>query len=199
MPARPMTIDLTDKVVLVTGASRGIGAAVAARCGEAGATVAVHYGASKTEAEALAKSLPRAAAFQANLAHPEAPNELFEAVLQRYGRVDVLVNNAGVSPAAPLDASDETWLDVWTQTIDVNLRAAALLARAAVRHWLDRDEGGRLVTVASRASFRGDTADFIPYAASKAGLIGLTRSIARAFGKQGIVAFDVAPGFTRTD
>jgi NAD(P)-dependent dehydrogenase (short-subunit alcohol dehydrogenase family) len=115
-----------------------------------------------------------------------------------FGRVDVLVNNAGVAIGSPLQSSDIRWADDWDTTLAVNLRASALLSRAAVSHF-QRNGGGRIVTVASRAAFRGDAPDYLAYAASKAGQVALTRSIARAFGQDGITAFVVAPGFTRTE
>jgi NAD(P)-dependent dehydrogenase (short-subunit alcohol dehydrogenase family) len=112
--------------------------------------------------------------------------------------VDVLVNNAGVAYSAPLDADDDAWLDAWHRTQQVNLAAPAQLCRDAVRHF-QQHGGGRIVNVSSRAAFRGDTPEYLAYAASKGGMVALTRSLARAFGKDNIVAFDVAPGFTRTD
>lgn len=194
-----MTIDLTGRVMLVTGASRGIGEAIARHAAAAGAAVAVHYHRQAAAAEALAARIGGGAqAFGADLAQPAACAALWEAVLAHYGHVDVLVNNAGVAVPAPLDGPDEAWLHAFDQTLAVNLRAAELLSRHALRHFRRRG-GGRIVSIASRAAFRGDTADYMAYAASKGGMVALTRSIARAFGKDGVAAFVVAPGFTRTD
>lgn len=194
-----MRIDLTGKAVLVTGASRGIGAAIARAMAGAGARVAVHYGRGREPAEALAAALGGGAqAFGADLADAQACSDLWSDVQGRFGRVDVLVNNAGVAIGSPLDASDIQWADDWDATLAVNLRASALLSRAAVAHF-QANGGGRIVTIASRAAFRGDAPDYLAYAASKAGQVALTRSIARAFGKDGITAFVVAPGFTRTE
>ncbi len=192
-----MTIDLSGKVVLVTGASRGIGNAVARSAAESGARVAIHYNRSAAEAEELAESLPGSGVFRADLAEMGAVRKLFGEVVEAFGAVDVLVNNAGV--AFGIEASDTTarWETVWDTTMNVNLKAAALLSRLAIEHFLERD-GGRIVTVTSRAAFRGDTPDYMAYAASKGGLVSLTRSIARGFGKRGVKAFLVAPGFTRT-
>ena len=194
-----MIIDLTDRTVLVTGASRGIGAAAATALATAGARVAVHCGRDLERAQALAGRLGRGAeAFQADLADAPACQALWDGVVRRFGRVDVLVNNAGVAVGAPLEGEDAAWRVAWERTMAVNLRAVGLLCRAAVGHF--RAHGsGRIVNVSSRAAFRGDTADYLAYAASKGGVVALTRSIARAFGKEGIMAFDVAPGFTRTE
>jgi 3-oxoacyl-[acyl-carrier protein] reductase len=198
----PLSIDLTGQHVLVTGASRGIGRAVATTLADAGATVGVHYGVSRGAAEELASSIG-GHPFRADLGDPAAVRRLFTEALDTFGRLDGLVNNAGVAIHAPLDAPDEEWTTAWDHTMAVNLRAAGQLCRAAVRHFAERAEegriAGRIVNVASRAAFRGDTPDYLAYAASKAGLVALTRSIARGCGRQGVVAFTVAPGFTRTE
>ena len=194
-----MHIDLTSKTVLVTGGSRGIGAAAVRAFAQAGARVAVHCVRTRDVAERLAGEVGHGAqAFQADLADPAACQRLWDEVVDRYGRVDVLVNNAGVAAGAPLDGETEAWLDAWRDTMAVNLTAVGLLCRAAVRHF-QAHGGGRIITISSRAAFRGDTPDYLAYAASKGAVVALTRSIARGFGKQGIVAFDVAPGFTRTE
>lgn len=194
-----MKINLTGKTVLVTGGGRGIGAAISRRFAEAGARVAVHYGRDRGAAEAIAREIGSGAeAFGADLANPAAPARLWAEVVERFGALDVLVNNAGVAVAAPLDGGDEAWLAAWDQTLSVNLVAAASLCRAALAHFVPRG-GGRIVNIASRAAFRGDQPDYLAYAASKGGLVALTKSIARGFGKQGVTAFGVAPGFTRTE
>ncbi|HRD28902.1 MAG TPA: SDR family oxidoreductase [Caulobacter sp.] len=192
-----MHIDLTGKTVLVTGASRGIGAAIATAMAASGARVAVHYSVSETGAAAVAAECgPDARTFGADLGDPADCVALWDAVTAAYGRVDVLVNNAGV--AAPVDdPSIDHWLKVWNRTHDVNLRACALLCHLACEHF-QAEGGGRIINISSRAAFRGDQPDYIAYAASKGGMVALTRSIARGFGKAGIVAFNVAPGFTRT-
>ena len=192
-----MHIDLTGKTVLVTGASRGIGAEIARAMAGSGAKVAVHYSTSEIEAAQVAAACgPDAHIFAANIADPAACQRLWAQVVDRYGRIDVLVNNAGVATAVD-DPSIDRWLEVWNRTLDVNLRAAALLCRLATDHFA-ANGGGRIINISSRAAFRGDQPDYIAYAASKGGMVALTRSIARGFGKQNIVAFNVAPGFTRT-
>lgn len=194
-----MQIDLTGKTVLVTGASRGIGSAIARQMSEAGARVAVHFMRSRERAEALVRAIGKdAQTFGADLADPKACTRLFDEVIETFGTLDVLVNNAGVAHAIPMHAPEDEWLEKWNHTIAVNLRAAELLCRLAIRHFR-KTGGGRIINVASRAAFRGDTVEYMAYAASKGGMVALTRSIARAFGKDGIRAFVLAPGFTRTD
>ncbi|MCB0428716.1 MAG: SDR family oxidoreductase [Flavobacteriales bacterium] len=194
-----MNIDLTGKHVLLTGATRGIGEAIAKNLAASGARVSVHFLRHSKRAEQLAAELGNGAkAFQADLAHPEHCLRLFNDVLNAFGHIDVLVNNAGIAYKSPLDEDDDDWLVDWHSTIAVNLTAVGLLCKKAIEHFTVMG-GGRIINIASRASFRGDTPDYLAYAASKGGVIPLTRSIARYFGKQGIKAFNVAPGFVRTD
>jgi NAD(P)-dependent dehydrogenase (short-subunit alcohol dehydrogenase family) len=194
-----VNLNLTDQTILVTGASRGIGRAIALGLADAGATVAVHYGSSREAAEAVAEACGNdAQPIQADLAALDATDTLFGRVVDTVGPVDALVLNAGVARPAPLDADTSKWHDAWTDTMHVNLRAPELLCRHALPHFQERG-GGRIISVASRAAFRGDTPDYVSYAASKAGLVALTRSVARAYGDDGITAFTIAPGFTRTD
>jgi 3-oxoacyl-[acyl-carrier protein] reductase len=194
-----MTIDLSEQVVLVTGASRGIGRAIALQCAEAGATVAIHYARSQDAAQEVADQCGNGSVtIQADLANLETADALFGNVVEALGTVDVLINNAGVARSAPLSDSTDAWNEAWTQTMAVNLRAPELLCRHAVAHF-QGNEGGRIINIASRAAFRGDTPDYMGYAASKAGVIALTKSLARGFGGDDITAFAVAPGFTRTD
>ena len=194
-----MKLDLTNRVVLITGASRGIGEAIALRMGQAGARVALHYNHNHEKAEALASQIgPGTGVFQAELTRPEVCDTFFQQVVEQMGQVDVLVNNAGLAVHTAMDADLTEWVADWDQTHHVNLRATAVLCRAAILHFLERG-GGRIINISSRAAFRGDTAEYLAYAASKGGMVALTRTIARAYGKQGVVAFDVAPGFTRTD
>ena len=192
-----MQIDLSDAVVLVTGASRGIGRAIAEAVHDAGATVAAHYHRSQDAANSLADNRPQLHLFQADLADVSACEQLADDVLDRLDGVDVLINNAGVAVATPLDASTQAWSAAWERTLHVNLRAPELLCRRLIPHFQARG-GGRILNIASRAAFRGDTPAYMTYAASKGGLVALTRSIARGFGGDGIVAFTLAPGFTRT-
>lgn len=194
-----MQIELSNRSVLVTGASRGIGAAVARAMSAAGAKVAIHYREQRESAAALAAEIGRGAeAFQADLSKAEECESLWKAVIARFGRVDTLVNNAGVAISSPLEGATRDWLQGWETTMAVNLRAPSILSKLAIGHFMEQG-GGRIINISSRAAFRGDQPPYLAYAASKGGLVALTRSIARGFGKAGILAFNVAPGFTRTD
>lgn len=194
-----MKIDLEDKVVLVTGASRGIGAAIARHLGECGATLALHYNSGESEAAVVLKeSGGNGSVFQANLAERKTPFTLIDEVVKKFGRLDVLINNAGLVVTSPVDRDKDLWLDDWDLTMNVNLRAAASLSRAYIQHRLDIKAEGRLIHIASRAGFRGDIPEYLAYAASKGGMLALSKSIARGFGKDNIMSFAIAPGFTRT-
>jgi 3-oxoacyl-[acyl-carrier protein] reductase len=191
-----MTIDLKGRKILVTGASSGIGKAIAESLSKAGATLAVHYHSNLESATSLAlKGGKGSQVFQANLSDNEQIIRLFQDVIHAFGKIDVLVNNAGIYLYAPI--SDEEWLEKWHITMQTNLTSAALLSKLAISHFIENG-GGRIINIASRAAFRGDTADYMAYAASKGGMISLTKTIARAYGKSNIKAFSIAPGFVRT-
>ena len=170
--------------VLLTGSSRGIGAAIADALTAAGSNFVGH---------GTASGIP------ADFADPAAPDRLWEAALDQLGgRIDVLINNAGVFEANPLDGDDDAWLAGWERTMQVNLTASAILCRRAIKHWQQRGCGGRIVNVASRAAYRGDSPAHWHYAASKAGMVAMTKTIARGYAGQGILAFAICPGFTMT-
>jgi len=193
-----MKIDLSGMRILVTGGSSGIGKCIVKRLAESGAAVAIHYNRNKESADKLVVEIGGGAkAFQADLSQPEACFRLFGDVVAAFGSVDVLVNNAGMIRARPLDTPDGEWLEGWNSTIMVNLTAAGILSRAAVNHFITRG-GGRIINIASRAAFRGDTPEYLAYAAAKSGMVAMSKSIARAFGKQGVKSFVIAPGFVRT-
>lgn len=193
-----MNIDLSGMHILVTGASGGIGKAIARSLADSGATVGIHYNRSSESAHALVKELGHdAQAFQADLSVPEECSRLFPDVLETFDTIDVLVNNAGIIISSPLDTTEDQWLGDWNKTLMVNITAVGILCRAAINHFLTR-EGGRIINITSRAAFRGDTPEFLAYAASKGGMVSLSRTIARGYGKQNIKSFVVAPGFVRT-
>jgi 3-oxoacyl-[acyl-carrier protein] reductase len=171
--------------ILITGASRGIGAASYELLKSRGHRVVGHS--SKGSHELIA----------GDLLDPAAPRDIWDTALDEHdGQIDVLINNAGIYEAAPDNATEEEWRAAWNRTLTVNLQAAADLSKLAVSHFLDLGIPGRIVNVASRAGWRGDSPQHWHYAASKAGLIGMTKTIARAYGAEGILAFAVAPGFT---
>jgi 3-oxoacyl-[acyl-carrier protein] reductase len=174
--------------ILVTGSSRGIGSSIADALRERGVRVIGHATYAWDEDTIVA-----------DLADPPAPQWLWQEAVERAdGRIDALVNNAGIFTANPLDSSDIAWLDGWEDTLRINLTAAAQLSRFAVRHWLQTGNGGRLVHVASRAGHRGDSPEHWHYAASKGGMLALHKTIARAYAANGVLSFAIAPGFTDT-
>lgn len=167
--------------ILVTGGSRGIGAAIVDELGDD--NVLIHATSSA----------------HGDLSDPTVPSEIWHNALQEMGgRIDVLVNNAGVFEANPIDLSDIEWLDGWERTMAINLTASAQLCRLAILHWQALGQEGRIINVASRAAYRGDSPAHWHYAASKGGMVAMTKSIARGFAAQQIYAFAICPGFTMT-
>ncbi|RJF90420.1 SDR family NAD(P)-dependent oxidoreductase [Sphingomonas cavernae] len=173
--------------ILVTGSSRGIGAAIAERLTGESTRVIGHS--SRTASDRL---------IACDLAVPDTAPSLWQAALDRLdGRIDVLINNAGIFEAAPIEDAHDDWVSAWDRTMQVNLTAAAELSRLAVLHFREIG-GGRIINIASRAAYRGDSPAHWHYAASKAGMIGMTKSIARGYAAEGIYAFAICPGFTMT-
>ncbi|WP_035986495.1 SDR family NAD(P)-dependent oxidoreductase [Leptolyngbya sp. KIOST-1] len=193
-------IDLQNSTVLVTGGSRGIGEAIARTLHGAGASLLLHYSQGQAEANQIAADLghERLSLVQADLAVPGAAVDLWRRGLDWRGQIDAVVNNAATMPAAPIVADWDRWSMAWQETLQVNLVAMADLCREAVRHFQTQG-GGTLVNLASRAAFRGDGPEYMAYAASKGGVIGLTRSLAKGFARDGVRAYAIAPGFVRTD
>jgi len=171
--------------ILITGASRGIGAATYELLKSKGHNVVGHS--TKGSQDLIA----------GDLMDPAAPRNIWDTALDELGgQIDVLVNNAGIYEAVPDNATDEEWRAAWNRTLTVNLQAAADLSKLAVSHFLDLGIPGRIVNVASRAGWRGDSPQHWHYAASKSALIGMTKTIARGYAAEEILAFAVAPGFT---
>ncbi len=191
---------LDGKVVLVTGASRGIGAAIARAVGAAGAGVVLHYGRGRKAAETVANDLRETGCHmvQGDFECDDDVERVWREAVAWKGRIDVVINNAGVFAMGGVDEDFETWTGVWRRLLQVNLVAAAHLCRQAVLHFRPRG-GGIIVNIASRAAFRGDTPDYMQYAASKGGLVSLTRSLARGFAAENALAYVIAPCFVRTD
>jgi 3-oxoacyl-[acyl-carrier protein] reductase len=186
--------------VLVTGASRGIGSAIAATFAAAGDRVAVHYGRSRDQAERVLSGLPGEGHLlvQADLTDPDAVRRAVDEAAEGLGGLDVLVNNAGVFLAhPPLDTTYEQWQSAWSQTLSTNLLSAANATFCAVPHLLARG-GGAVVNVSSRGAFRGEPT-CPAYGASKAGMNAFGQSMAQALAPHGIAVGTVAPGFVQTD
>lgn len=189
---------LAGRTVLVTGASRGIGRATAVALHREGAHVVLHYGSGRDEAEATAARLrERALLVQGDLCDRSAREHVWSEAVRWRGRIDVLVNNAGAWLPSQLD-DPKLWGEGWEANLELNLIAPADLCRAAVLHFRAVG-GGTIVNVASRSAHRGDDADHLAYGAAKGGLLALTKGIARGFGKDGVLAYAVAPGWVGTD
>jgi 3-oxoacyl-[acyl-carrier protein] reductase len=193
-----MNAALADRVVLVTGSSRGIGAEIAVKAAVAGARVAVHYHQASDAGEAtIARVLNvggEAEGFAADVSDGAEAKALVERVIERFGRLDALVNNAGLTQVGPfleLEPSE------WDAVIATDLSAAFHTCRAAIPQMLEQG-GGSIVNIASRLGQMG-IAETAAYSAAKAGVIGLTRSLAREFGPRGIRINAVAPGVTITE
>ncbi len=193
--------ELSGKTILMTGASRGIGAEAFKQAIAAGGDVILHYGKSHDAAARLADAAgpERCLAISADLAQAEAVARLWDEALAWKGRIDVLVNNAAIYEPADVDWSLEDWHASWARTLQINVQAPADLCRAAIRHYRARGGGGIIVNVTSRGAYRGELADHGHYAASKGALGSLTRTIARAFAKDGVLAYAVSPGWSATE
>lgn len=190
---------LDGQTVLVTGASRGIGAAMARVLAANGAHVIVHYGHERAAAEAVLADIGgQGVLIQADLGDPSGATQLWEAAEAATGQIHALVNNAGIRLTARIDDDELTWQQAWRADLRVNLLAAVDLCRMAIRHFRKLG-GGKIVNIASRAAHRGYTPDFMPYGAAKAALINLTKSLARGFAHEGIIVVALAPGFVRTE
>ncbi|WP_414158655.1 3-oxoacyl-ACP reductase family protein [Pseudomonas sp. BNK-45] len=189
--------NLSGKVALIQGGSRGIGAAIVERLAAEGASVAFTYVSSASKAQALQDSIlakgGKALAIQADSADAEAIREAVQRTIQAFGGLDILVNNAGVLAMAPLD---EFKLEDFDQTLAINIRSVFIATQEAARHM---GEGGRIINIGSTNAERMPFAGGGPYAMSKAALVGLTKGLARDLGPRGITINNVQPGPVDTD
>lgn len=192
--------DLQGKTMLVTGASRGIGAATASVLAAAGADLVVHYGGNRAGAERACGTLgdDRRLLVGADLSVPGASRVLWREALSWRKRIDVVVVNAAVSRETPIDATDLEWDDAWAEIIQINVLEAASLIREAVRHFLEHG-GGTLITLSSWSGQQGSAIPQLSaYSASKAAVKAITQTVARSHARDNILAYAVAPGIVQT-
>jgi 3-oxoacyl-[acyl-carrier protein] reductase len=187
------------RTALITGSSRGIGAAIARRFAAGGMAVAVNYHQDEAAARETLESLEGFGhiVLQADVSDPDEVRGLVDTTVERLGRLDVLVNNAGLFEPQPFTMeSFEAWQESWWRVLETNLLSAANASWAAVRHMRGQG-GGKIINVASRSAFRAET-EAPAYAASKAGMVNLTRCLARGLAQENILSYCIAPGFVET-
>ena len=193
---------LTDKTVFVTGASRGAGAGIAREIAQAGGQVILGYARNHASAEAVATELGDKALglVQADFATPRAAEDAWAQASAIAGdAIHGLVLNHGVFEAAGVHDDAQTWTENWSRTLQINLQSCADLARLAARDWIDGGDTRTLIAISSRAAHRGDDADHPAYAASKAGLIAMIKTLARAYSGRNLLAYAIAPGWIDTE
>ena len=192
--------NLNKTVVLITGASRGLGASIARSCASQGAKLILHYGQSQQAMQELTAELGDSVlgTVSMDLSKPGAGTTLWQEALKVAPDLNALVNNAGSAAEVQFTDTDEKWQDVWSKVMAVNLQAPADLCRAAIASFKQHD-GGQIVNIASRAGQRGDGLDLAAYAASKGALLAFTRTIAKGTARDNICAYNIAPGWINTD
>ncbi len=191
---------MTQRTVLITGGSRGIGAAIARKFAASGDRIALHYVSSEPDAQAVLDSLSGSGHMiaQADLRNPEAIRVMVEAVAAKFGKIDVLINNAGIFIDHPIETTTyEQWQNAWAQTIGINLIGAANATWCALQH-MPSNETSRIVNIGSRGAFRGEPVS-PAYGASKAAIVAFGQSIAKALAPMHIGVTTLAPGFVETE
>lgn len=191
---------MPKRAILITGGSRGIGAAIALEFAKAGDRVAIHYVSSKTDAENVLKTLSGDGhiSVQADLRDPAAIRKMVDLVAHDFGKIDVLINNAGVFIDHPIESTTyEEWQGAWEQTIGVNLIGAANVSWCALQH-MPKNANSRIVNIGSRGAFRGEPMN-PAYGASKAAMVAFGQSIAKALAPMKIGVTTLAPGFVETE
>lgn len=183
-------------IALVTGASRGIGQSITQKLLDSGAQVIGT--ARKSPFPDAFRDHERFEPLRVDLAEPEQVEKTLRPMFDRERPPNVLINNAGIFLESGFEGTDEQWQENWHRTMQVNLHAPALITKWALNRWSE-GEGGRVINIASRAAYRGDTQEYAAYAASKGALVAFTKSVARDYGGRGISAYSIAPGFIKTD
>ncbi len=195
-----VTTDFSRRTALVTGSSRGVGAATARLLAEAGARICVHYNSDAAAAKEVLRSLNGSghALLQADLSDPTAARRLIDSAHLKLGKLDILVNNAGIFRPHPVDGSlpFDTWLATFRETLNTNLVGPAAAAFQAIQHMREQG-GGCIVNIGSRGAYRGEPGQ-VGYGAAKAGLHSLSQSLAVAVGGDNITVHAIAPGFIET-
>lgn len=195
-----MDLKLKGKCAIITGGSRGVGKGISTALAEEGVKVVINYNKSLTQAEELVKSIKRAGgeayAVKADLGYPDECRKLVEEAEKKFGKVDILINNAGIWPT---NWVQDIPVDEWKKTIDVNLTSVFLTSQAFVRNNIANGQGGKILNVTSQAAFHGSTTGHAHYAASKAGVVALTVSMAREMARYGINVNAIALGMVQTD
>ncbi|WP_231443105.1 SDR family NAD(P)-dependent oxidoreductase [Brevibacterium zhoupengii] len=188
---------LCGRKILVTGGSKGIGAAIVRALHRDGADVVIHYNSDETAARSLADELgERVRIVPGDLSRPGTAETLWEAARAALGSIDTLINNAGAWIASPVDDAGE-WSSGWSANLQLNLIAAADLCRCALVDF-PAQGGGSIINITSRSAHRGDDAAHLAYGAAKGGLLSLTKGIARGYGGQGVLAYAISPGWVKT-
>ena len=193
-------LNLSGRRVLITGASRGIGAAIALKLAKAGAEVVAHYGSFASGAIENLKDIAedKKEFIQADLSKPGAARQLWAKATEGNRRIDVVINNAAINIETPFEGDDEQWDEGWQQSIQVNVLEAASLIKQAVNHFLEVNSGV-LITISSWSGQRGSALSTLPaYAATKAAIKAMTQTVAQGYAKEGIQAFVIAPGIVKT-
>ncbi len=193
-------MDLKNKTILITGASRGIGRVTVEYLAQRGGTVIIHFNNDETAANSLLKSLPGAghSIFQADFSQSNDFETIIGALMKKYGKIDALINNAGIYIEKKIGEFDiEEWRRVWQKTISINLSSVADLC-FVMSNYMKSGGGGKIINISSRGAFRGEP-DALAYGASKAGLNSFGQSLAQALAPYNICVYTIAPGFVETD